>query len=65
MELLQNKKVLFLLSALAAAGGATALLVYLETRKTRIVSDQILYLDKQIKELDLAHKKHRNSAIGL
>ena len=50
---------------LAAAGGAVAVLSYIDNRKSKALSDKILHLDKEIKELDLVHKKQRNLQSGL
>ncbi len=65
MELSQNQKLGFAFSLLAAAGGLVSVLVYLQNQKTKKVSDEIVFLDKQIKSLDLAYKKQRNANADL
>lgn len=51
---LQNKKIALALALFAALGGLTAFLIYLDKRKHKDVERQILHLDKNIKELQLA-----------
>ena len=65
MEFFRDKRVVIILSMLAAAGGAVAVLSYIDNRKSKALSDKILHLDKEIKELDLVHKKQRNLQSGL
>jgi hypothetical protein len=40
-------------TALAALGGLTAFLIYLENKKQRKTQEEVLELDKQIKSLQL------------
>lgn len=65
MDLSHNQKIAFYFSLLAAAGGVVAVLAYLDNRKTKKVSDEIIFLDRQIKDLDLAYKKQRNANANL
>lgn len=43
-----------ILTILGALGGAAALLTYLESRKERALREQVLNLDKQLKQLELS-----------
>jgi hypothetical protein len=64
-DLSHNQKLAFVFSLLAAAGGLTALAVYFQNQKTKKVNDEILFLDRQIKGLDLVYKKQRNANANL
>lgn len=64
MEFLKDKRVQVILALFAAAGGAVAILTYVDNRKSKALSDKILGLDKEIKELDLAFKKNRNQQMA-
>lgn len=64
-DLSHNQKLAFVFSILAAAGGATAVLLYFQQQKTRKIADEILYLDREIKGLDLVYKRQRNADANL
>ena len=53
IDILQEKKITFLISALAAIGGLVALFAYLNQKKHNAVERELFELDKQIKTLQL------------
>jgi len=53
VDILQEKKITFLISALAAIGGLVALFAYLNQKKHNAVERELFELDKQIKTLQL------------
>jgi hypothetical protein len=61
IDIEQNHKITLLIGGLAALGGITAFLIYLENRQTRKTEAQILALDKEIKELQLNDLRAKNS----
>jgi hypothetical protein len=58
VDLLQEKKIRFLIGALTAVGGLVALFAFLNQRKHNAVERELFALDKQIKLLQL--KKMKN-----
>jgi hypothetical protein len=58
VDLLQEKKIRFLIGALTAVGGLVALFAFLNQRKHNAVERELFQLDKQIKLLQL--KKMQN-----
>ena len=61
IDLQQNHKITMIIGALAALGGITAFLIYLENRQTRKTEAQIMALDKEIKELQLNDLRAKQS----
>lgn len=53
IDVKQNKSIQLIVSLLAALGGLTAAIVYIETKKHRGLQKDILELDKNIKSLQL------------
>lgn len=53
VDQIQDRKITYIIGALAALGGLTAFLIYLDKQNTRKIQDEILVLDKNIKELQL------------
>ena len=58
IDLLQEKKIRFLIGALTAVGGLVALFAFLNQRKHNAVERELFQLDKEIKLLQL--KKMQN-----
>ena len=58
IDVKQNHKITLIIGALAALGGVTAFLVYLENKNNRSIQNEILSLDKEIKELQLYRLKN-------
>jgi hypothetical protein len=58
VDLLQEKKIKWLIAALGALGGIVAILVYLDQKRHNNVEKEIFALDKEIKILQL--KKLKN-----
>lgn len=54
----QNKKLALAFSLLAALGGLTAFLVYLDKKKHEKTTTEIMQLEKQIKSLQLEKLKN-------
>ncbi len=58
-----NKALGIVVTVLAAAGGFAALATYLENRKSRVIRERVLALDKEIKELELSSLRSK-MAVG-
>jgi len=58
IDLLQSKKISFLLSGLAILSAVVGVLVYLDQKKHNSVQKDILALDKEIKILQLEKLKN-------
>jgi hypothetical protein len=58
IDLLQSKKISFLLSGFAILSAVVGLLVYLDQKKHNSVQKDILALDKEIKILQLEKLKN-------
>lgn len=58
VDILQERKISFLIGALTAVGGLVALFAYLNQKKHNAVERELFALDKQIKLLQL--KKMQN-----
>lgn len=60
MQVTTNSKneLLILFGALGAISGVVALFTYLEQRKQRKLKEEIAYLDKEIKQLELVKRKN-------
>jgi hypothetical protein len=54
----QNNVIGFIIGSLAALGGLTAFIVYVQTKKHKKLELEILNLDKSIKELTLYNMKN-------
>lgn len=57
IDQVQNRKITLIMVGLAALGGLTAFLIYLDKKRNRAIQDEILQLDKNIKELQLQKLK--------
>ena len=58
-----HKQLGIIIGILSAIGGLTALLVYLENRQNKLIKDQLLLLDKELKLLQIQKtKKELNGA---
>lgn len=57
----QNNVIGFIIGGLAALGGLTAFIVYVQTKKHKALELEILNLDKGIKELTLYNLKNGKS----
>ncbi|MES2287606.1 MAG: hypothetical protein V4547_18065 [Bacteroidota bacterium] len=64
-DLSHNQKLSFFFSALAAAGGVISVLMYIENQKIKKISDENVFLERQIKGLDLVYKQQRNAQANL
>lgn len=53
IDQIQDRKIMYLMTGVAALGGLTAFLIYLDRQRHRKVQEEILQLDKNIKELQL------------
>ena len=53
VDILQERKITFLIGALTAVGGLVALFAYLNQKKHNAVERELFELDKQIKMLQL------------
>ena len=62
VDILQEKKITFLISALAAIGGLVALFAYLNQKKHNAVERELFELDKQIKTLQLLKMQNGQDA---
>lgn len=52
----QSKLINFIIGGLAALGGITAFIGYMNSRKHQKIKEEIALLDKSIKELELQEK---------
>jgi hypothetical protein len=59
----QTKAIEWIIGGLAALGGVTAFIVYLETKKHKKLELEILDLDKSIKELQLYKLKNESPKV--
>lgn len=57
IEIPAGKKIGLVISILAGLGGITAFLLYIERRSHRKIEEEVLVLDKNIKELQLQKLK--------
>ena len=58
IDIRQNKTIEWIIGGLAALGGLTAFIVYLENRRHKKLELDILNLDKEIKSLQLYKLKN-------
>lgn len=58
LDFLQEKKITWLVAGFAALSGIVGLLVYLDQKKHNNVQQDILALDKEIKQLQLERLKN-------
>lgn len=58
LDLLQERKITWLVIGFAALSGVVGLLVYLDQKKHNTVKEEILSLDKEIKTLQLERLKN-------
>jgi Tfp pilus assembly protein PilN len=58
LDLLQERKITWLVIGFAALSGVVGILVYLDQKKHNTVQRDILALDKEIKTLQLAKLKN-------
>ena len=61
IDIKQTKAIEWVIGGLAALGGLTAFIVYLENKKHKKLELEILNLDKSIKELQLYKMKNEPS----
>lgn len=61
IDIKQTKAIEWIIGGLAALGGLTAFIVYLENKKHKKLELEILNLDKSIKELQLYKMKNEPS----
>lgn len=54
-----HRTLTIVVGAVAALGGITALLTYIEMRKMKALKEQILVMDAEIKQLELLHKRKK------
>jgi heme O synthase-like polyprenyltransferase len=54
----QSRMINIVIGSLAALGGITAFIGYMNSRKHTKIKEEIALLDKAIKELDLKEKKN-------
>lgn len=62
IDLLQEKKLKWIIAGIGALGGIVALLVYLDQKKHNVVQKEIFDLDREIKMLQLQRLKNGKSA---
>jgi hypothetical protein len=62
VDILQEKKIKWLIAALGALGGIVAVLVYLDQKRHNDVEKEIFALDREIKLLQLKKLKNGGSA---
>lgn len=60
-----HKKLTIVISAVMALGAITALLAYIDNRRHRKLKAEILELDREIKTLEIAQKRHTNASLGV
>lgn len=60
-DIVQDSRIKLMLTLLAALGGITAFLIYIERKKHRKMESDVLALDKNIKELQLQRLKNGQS----
>lgn len=58
LNLLQERKIKWLVAGLSALGGLVALLVYMDQKKHNQVQKELFALDKEIKTLQLEKLKN-------
>jgi hypothetical protein len=58
LNMLQEKKIKWLIASLGALGGIVALLVYLDQKKHNQVQKELFALDKEIKIMQLQKLKN-------
>ncbi len=58
LNMLQEKKIKWLIASLSALGGIVALLVYLDQKKHNQVQKELFALDKEIKIMQLQKLKN-------
>lgn len=64
MDLVDQKQARYIsliIGGIAALSGIVAVFAYLDNKKHQNIKSEILNLDKQIKELELYHKKNGKS----
>lgn len=54
---MSTNQIVIIATVLGALGGVAGFLGYLENRKTRALKEEVMNLDKQIKQLELAKSK--------
>jgi hypothetical protein len=57
VDQIQDRKIMYLIGGMAALGGLTAFLIYIDRKRNNKVRQEILQLDKNIKELQLQKLK--------
>lgn len=58
IDSVQNRTINLLIAAVSALGGIALFMGYLHQRKHSKLQQEVLELDKQIKEIELARKKN-------
>lgn len=59
MDASTHRKITTVIAAVAALGALGALFAYFENKQHKAMQMELMSIDKQIKELDLHHKKER------
>ena len=65
IEVKQQKAINMALVGIGLVGVVVSILVYLDNKKHAKIKEEVTMLDKQIKEMDLALKKHELKKTGL
>lgn len=65
VDLLQGKKITYLVAFVTLLTGVVGVLAYIETKKHHKLNDEVLHLDKQIKTMELAIKKNQARESGV
>ena len=58
MEISTHRKLSILISLVALMGVGVSVLAYIESRRSRKMKDDLIAVDLEIKNLELAHKKN-------
>ena len=60
-----DTKIGIIVAVIGALGSGVAILTFMENRKDKALKDEMLKIDKEIKILELAYKRKRNSDLDL
>ena len=64
VDLLQNNRINLAIALITGIGAITGVLIYIERKRQSVIQEEILKLDKSIKELQLSRLKNGKTDVS-
>ena len=64
VDLLQNNRINLAIALITGIGAITGVLIYIERKRQSVIQEEILKLDKSIKELQLSRLKNGKTDVA-